>query len=262
MEPLILLSLDVEEFDIPQEYGQTVAPADQITISSQGWMRVLDMLDRLDVSATFFITAYFARECPELVRRAAQRHQIASHGYYHSEFEDSHLALSRQVLQELSGQPVTAFRRARLAPTLNKSIAAAGYTCNSSENPIWLPGRYNNLRAPRTAYLADGLLQLPMSASPILRIPLFWLAFKNFPMWLIRSASARTLAHDQYLNLYFHPWEFVDIQSYGLPWFIRRRSGDAMLARMDKYLQFLKKHGRFARIDEFEQRWRSPQAKV
>src|SRR6187455_1913471 len=46
--------------------------------------RVLELLDRHDIKATFFVLGWVADYYPELVRRVAERgHEIASKGYYH-----------------------------------------------------------------------------------------------------------------------------------------------------------------------------------
>ncbi len=98
----VLLSLDVEEFDIPEEYGQLVGPEDRIRVSSEGLVRVLDLLDRLDISCTCYTTVYFAREQGGLLSRMAARHEIASHGLSHSDFSTGDLLKSRTELEELT----------------------------------------------------------------------------------------------------------------------------------------------------------------
>ena len=70
---------------------------------------------------------------------------------------------------------------------------------------------------------------MPASVTPLLRLPLFWLSFKNLPGWLIRPASAWTLRADGYLVLYFHPWEFADLSPYPLPRYVRRVHGVSLV---------------------------------
>jgi hypothetical protein len=245
----IFLSFDIEEFDVPLEYGQTIDQAEQFRVSAIGLDAVLDLLDRLGIRATFFITAHFAQHHPRAIHRIAQTHEIASHGFYHSRFDPADLASSRHLLQQLSGQPVLGFRMARLQPVAEGAIAAAGYRYNSSLNPTWLPGRYNHLHKPRKPTWSGQVLNIPVSVTPLIRFPLFWLSFKNLPLGLYKLLSAWNLAYDRQLNLYFHPWEFVNIQTYGLPSYIRRRSGPEMLHRLEEYLIWLKRKGDFATFD-------------
>ena len=251
MAKQILLSFDVEEFDIPLEFQHPVPMDQQMAMGAQGLQTVLALLQPRGIRSTLFTTAHFADHQATLVKQAAATHEIASHSYHHSRYDDADLLKSRLALQSLTGQPITGFRRPRLQPTDSGLIREAGYTYNSSENPIWLPGRYNNLRRPRTAYRDQGLLNIPISASPGLRVPLFWLAIKNFPMRVIRYASQRCLDRDGYLCIFFHPWEFLDLSGFGLPGYIARRDGQAMVDRLEAYLDFLSPLGEFVTMDQF-----------
>jgi peptidoglycan/xylan/chitin deacetylase (PgdA/CDA1 family) len=247
----IFLSLDVEEFDLPLEFGISLSLAEQCEVTAEGLARVNGLVDELGIVATCFTTAAFAQARPELVAQLAQSHEIASHSFHHSRFEETDLADSRQVLIERSGgQSVQGFRRPRFAPTSVRAIAAAGYTYNSSLHPIWLPGRYNNFHCPRLPYQEEGLWQIPVSVSPLVRFPFFWLSFKNFPLPLIRWMSGWTLRQDRMLNLIFHPWEFADLTRYGLPKFIRRWDGDRLRDRLGVYLRWLQGRGDFMRFDQ------------
>ncbi|MBD2328924.1 polysaccharide deacetylase family protein [Alkalinema sp. FACHB-956] len=254
----ILLSFDVEEFDIPLEYGQTVDPETQFQVSLQGLQAVLGVLDRLNVRATFFTTANFALRFPEVMQAIAQRHEVASHGFYHSSFEVQDLAKSRQVLADVTGQAIVGYRMARLQPVADREIAAAGYRYNSSMNPTWIPGRYNNLKQPRQPYRVDRLLNIPVSVTPGIRFPLFWLSFKNLPLWCYKLLSVWTLVSDRQLNLYFHPWEFGPIQGYGLPQYIARHGGAAMVTRLERYLRWIGRYGQFVTFAEFCDRTTAP----
>jgi Polysaccharide deacetylase len=241
----IFLSFDIEEFDVPLEYGRSIEMQEQFRVSKIGLEAILNLLDRLGIRATFFITAHFAQHHPEAIARIAQTHEIASHGFYHSRFEVADLLKSRQVLQQISGQAVLGFRMARLQPVEAGAIARAGYRYNSSLNPTWLPGRYNHLAKPRKPTWSGTLLTIPVSVTPLIRFPLFWLSFKNLPLGLYKLLSAWNLAYDRTINLYFHPWEFAPIQDYGLPGYISRHGGETMVKRLEEYLIWLNKKGAF-----------------
>lgn len=250
--PVVLLSFDVEEFDIPTEYGREVPFVTQIRVSAEGLIRILDLLSKLKLRATFFTTAVFARERTDLVLRMVQEgHELASHSYYHNQFENAHLAESKSFLESLSGTTVNGFRRARFDRTDVQEIAKAGYTYDSSENPIFLPGRYCRCFEPRTVYRSEGILKIPISSTPLLRIPLFWLAFKNFPRWLTRMITLWVLRADRYLCIFFHPWEFSDLSSYGLPWVVSNCDGDHFLEQLKEHLQWLQPHADFITMREF-----------
>lgn len=246
----VLLTFDVEEFDVPEEFGQTVSFEDKIGVSTLGLNNLLEVVDKHNIVTTLFTTAVYAQEQQELIKKLAIKHEIASHGFYHSAFKNEDLYTSRQVLEQISGKPVSGFRMARLAPVSNDEIAKAGYVYNSSLNPTWIPGRYNHLSKPRKPFMEDNVLQVPVSVTPTLRIPLFWLSIKNFPVFWLKQALRSTLKHDGLLSLYFHPWEFTDIHSYqNLPFYIRRNSGIGMLQRLDEIVKMLKNEGEFVTMN-------------
>jgi hypothetical protein len=252
----VLLSFDVEEFDIPREYGQEIPHEEQLDVATRGLCSVLALLEELDLRATLFTTAAFARHQPRLIREAARRHEIASHGWTHDEWSDQDPERSRLLLEEIAGRPVLGFRRPRFAATSHGLIRKAGYRYNASENPIWLPGRYNGLSSPRRPYLSDDLLNIPASATPWIRFPLFWLAFKNVPGMIFRPATRVTLWADGVINLYFHPWELVDLSSYRLPGYVRRHHGPPMQRRLKDYLRWLRERAEFITFSEFDRRFR------
>lgn len=242
----ILISVDVEEFDIPEEFGQQVTLQDKLEVSRRGLQTTLALFEKYDVRATFFITAYWAQHYPELIRQIASRHEIASHAYYHSSFTDADLEGSRLTLQEISGQVVQGFRMPRLKEVNKTALKKAGYLYDASINPTWLPGRYNNWHLPRTLYKDQDLWIVPSSVSPLIRYPIFWLSVKNMPLWVTKHFSNQVLAKDDYLSFYFHPWELTDITSYALPGYINRISGERMQWKMDGYLNFLQQKGIFS----------------
>ena len=253
---MVLLSFDVEEFDMPFEYGKTIDFQDQINISKEGTVIILDLLKKHGVSATFFCTATFAKNAPELIQRMTnENHEVASHGYYHSDFKPQHLLESRIVLEEISGSKVTGYRMARMMPVDEGEIAQAGYIYNTSINPTYLPGRYNNFSLSRTWFRQQGVLQIPASVTPLIRIPLFWLSFHNFPLYIYKQLCRWTYSRDKYLNLYFHPWEFTDLndgQRFGFPSYVSKNSGEKMANRMDSLIKWLKlKNYPFGTFKEF-----------
>ena len=249
-----LLSFDIEEFDIPTEYGTKIPLSSQLSISSAGLDRLLCMLDRLSISATCFMTARYASEIPEDAARIAAHHEVASHGVNHTGLEPGDLARSRKMLQESTGAEVLGFRSPRFAPLDEVELRDAGYTYNSSTNPIYLPGRYNRRHLARTTQAscaAPGLTNIPISCSPRLRVPMFWLAFHHMPMTILRDTARRCLDHDGVVVLVFHPWEFVDISRFGLPWYITRRSGEGMMRRLESFLEWLSNRTTFMTMGAF-----------
>jgi hypothetical protein len=252
----VLLSIDVEEFDIPEEYGQKVDDQSKIRVSGEGLVLLLDLLEELDLTVTCFTTVYFARCQPALMERIIRRHELASHGFIHSTFAPTDLLASRLELEKLSGRHIHGFRRPRLKTVDSSEVIAAGYSYNSSENPIWLPGRYMHFFRPRLPYMSGDLVNLPVSTSPLIRYPLFWLSFKNSPLGLFKKMSGWALESDGYLNIFFHPWEFIDLNAWRLPASVKRLSGKKMLSKLSAYLVWLKDRAAFTTCAAFAESFR------
>lgn len=218
----VLLTFDVEEFDLPLEYGQSISQSRQLEIGKSGLDEVMGLLAPYQAPLTLYTTAFFASQYPESILALAQKHEIASHAYHHSQFRPEDYGQSKETLEVICGQPVSGFRMPRLAAVDYELLLAAGYAYDSSLNPTWLPGRYNKLQAPKTLHEQGALTIVPATVSPFLRIPLFWLSFKHFPLPLYLHLLRRSLDVYGYVNLYFHPWEFTDISMFKLPFYLQK----------------------------------------
>ncbi len=203
----VLLSFDIEEFDMPFEYGKSISFEEQIRVSTEGTTTILDILREHNVKATFFSTVIFATHASPIIDRIREEgHELASHGWYHSTFEKEHLKESKDALEKLSGLPVTGFRMPRMKPVDDAAIAAAGYSYNSSLNPVYLPGRYNNFFKPPHP-LPHGR---PHPDSRLCRAGHPFSSFSGSRFIISLSGSTNQLCSptmhcDNYLNIYFIP---------------------------------------------------------
>lgn len=240
-----ILTFDVEEFDVPLEYGQQITMEEQIEVSTRGTLLLKALLDKHQVKSTIFCTGQYALSQPELMKTLAEKHEIASHGMYHSSFDAKiDLPASKKLLSQITGQSVEGFRMARMMPVENQDIADAGYVYNASLNPTFLPGRYNHLDKPKLPFVQDRLWQIPATVTPNLRFPMFWLSFKNLPFSVYKMFSNSALNRYGIINLYFHPWEFTDLSAYTtIPAYVRKHSDRVLLQRLDDYITWLKAKG-------------------
>ena len=242
---MIYLSFDIEEFDMPKEYGYDIAFERQIAISRKGLTAILDLLKKHQMRATFFSTVVFAQQVPDLINRLIEEgHELASHTYYHSDFENEHLKRSKKALEQQFEVTVEGLRMPRMLEVSAEEVKKAGYRYNSSVNPTFLPGRYNKLHIPKHFFNENGLWQIPAAVSWF-RFPLFWLSFHNLPLWLYRFLLKRSVKSIGYAVLYFHPWEFTDLhqKEFNFPAYVMRNSGEKMIARFDSLLTFIKQQG-------------------
>ena len=256
---MILLSFDTEEFDVPREHGVDYSLEEGMKVSVIGTNRILDVLKRNGVRATFFCTGNFAEHALEVMKRIMDEgHEVACHGVDHWQPADTDFARSKEIVERVTGQTVYGYRQPRMFPVLESEIRRVGYRYNSSLNPAFIPGRYMHLTEPRTWFMKDGVMQIPASVTPWLRFPLFWLSLHNLPQWLYHWLTRRTLNHDGYFVTYFHPWEFYELKEHPalkMPFIIRNHSGQQMTERLDSLIKMLKvRRHEFITFNEFAEK--------
>ncbi len=83
----------------------------------RGIPRILDLLARHEIRATFFVPGYDAETSPDLLRHvSAAGHEIGAHGYMHEAFavapdeEEVLLRKSHDILTTITGQPPRGWR--------------------------------------------------------------------------------------------------------------------------------------------------------
>ena len=241
------LSFDIEEFDMPYEYGGSPTMEEQIETSTKGLASIVSVLEKYQAKATFYCTGVYATAKPELIKALSQKHEIASHNHYHSSHKKEDLSTSKAILEEITGQEVVGFRMPRMAPVSDTDLVEAGYKYNASINPTYLPGRYDYRHISRTSFMQNNLIHFPASVSPNWRVPLFWITFHNFPLQYFFYLCKKVVEAYGYLHLYFHPWEFTDYTQLPngakYPFYLHQNNGKKMTERFDKLMAFLRKEG-------------------
>lgn len=247
----ILLTFDVEEFDLPLEYGIRICEDEQMAVGKKGLDAVREILDYKKLNSTLFTTANFALKYPSQIADLSNNHEIASHTFFHSSFKREDLKNSKEVLEDIISKKVQGIRMPRMQKIESRWLKGAGYTYDSSVYPTWIPGRNNNYRMPRKSYLENGIVRVPASVSANFRIPLFSSTFKNFPYSYFKRLALQALKKDNFLLLYFNPWEFVDIGGYNLPLMLKRKSGVRMLDKVKRLINDLVPEGEFCTTQSF-----------
>jgi succinoglycan biosynthesis protein ExoA len=187
---------------------------------------ILETLERAEVRGTFFVLGWVAQRHPELVR-AIHRvgHEIGCHSYWHrlvyrqtpDEFR-ADLRRARDVLQDITGQPVRAFRAPSFSIT-RRSLWALdvlideGFAVDSSIYPT-VHDRYGIAGAPcRPHYLArpgGGLWEFPLPVMRRLGYPLPVGGggyLRLYPYAVTRSALRTINREGRPFVVYLHPWE-------------------------------------------------------
>lgn len=185
--------------------------------------KILDLLDRYDVKATFFVLGWIAERKPELVKEIHSRgHEMASHGYGHiinyelsreEIYED--IKKSKKMLESITGEKVIGYRAPNFSVTQDviDALTTLGFEYDSSYHPFSGNQRYGQLGSNEKGIfkLNENLTEIPMS---VWKNKFFELSiagggyFRLYPYYLFRTLVSSYLKKNDYMIMYFHPWEF------------------------------------------------------
>lgn len=146
------LTIDVEDYFQVHAFSKTIRVEDWPRYEcrvERNTCKILDILSKYGIRATFFILGWVGERYPDLVRKIAeQRHEIASHGYCHElvgnqtpdEFR-ADVAKTKQILEGITGKEVTGYRASTYSITKKTSwalrvLAEEGYKYDSSIFPV------------------------------------------------------------------------------------------------------------------------------
>jgi polysaccharide deacetylase family protein (PEP-CTERM system associated) len=226
---------------------------------------LLDDFDRAGARATFFVLGWIAERHPGLVGAIAARgHEVASHGYSHTDVSSQSPAAfradvrrTRALLEDISGTAVRGYRAANFSIGRANDWAFAvleeeGYAYSSSVYPMWHDRDVIRLRrrGPFTPEPAAGLLEIPLTSVPLLGLQLpcsgggyFRLLPYRVSRWALRRVNAR---EKRPFVFYVHPWEIDPEQP--------RITGLPLKSRLRHYVNLARVEGRLRRLLE-EFRW-------
>lgn len=228
MRKIIALTIDVEH-DCPP-YLHTYRGIEE------GLPALLSILEEHDVKATLFITGDVASRYPRQVEGMAQRHETGCHGYSHMRFDRMtsgeavhEIEKSTEVLCRVAGREIISFRAPNLIfpERFLGLLRDNGYLVDSSL-ARYKPQHLYRIYAQGRDF-NNGLLRVPVSAtSSILRLPL----------------GDRIIPHlNSPVVLFFHPWEFVGMQSEPVRWDCRINTGSTALERLESIIKLFKSSG-------------------
>jgi peptidoglycan/xylan/chitin deacetylase (PgdA/CDA1 family) len=237
----ILLTFDLEEFDLPKEYNQNIKEKEIYGTSKNGLLELIKILKKYKIKATFFTTTKFAKKYPQIIKELSKEHEIASHGYSHSEnINIENLKKSKKEIEKIINKKIKGFRAPRFEINDIKIVSKSGFEYDSSVHPVYLPGRTRKSGGKRQLHKINNLYEIPMSTLPP-NFSIFWLAFKNFPLTYSKIFTKINFYFSKYTMLVFHPWEFSNLKKYKIPRYI---VGDPrkLLRKLEKYIKYCKKN--------------------
>lgn len=230
-------------------------------------LRLVDLLERAGVRATFFVLGWVAERQPELIRQLSrQGHEIASHGWDHRrvthlERDEFRVTVRRtkDFLEDLTGKPVLGFRAPSFSIVPGQEWALdvlleEGYIYDSSLFPVRRRG-YGYPGATRHPHW------LRRPAGPLLEVPPMTLSrwganlpaaggayLRLLPLALVRAALAESERCGVPGMFYIHPWELdPDQPRLRVPWHTRIRHYGG-LTHVEARVQKLLRDFRFRRV--------------
>jgi len=255
-------TVDVEDYFQVEAFKAVVDPASwdnwptRVVANTE---RVLTLLKRANVRATFFVLGWVAERFPEIVHViAGEGHEVASHGYAHQrvceqsggQFRED-VRRSKAILENLCSSRVRGYR----APTFSigpadlqayEILADEGYAYSSSVYPI-SHDLYGAAEAPRAPFAPLGqaaILEIPLSTvrlfkwnQPCAGGGYFRLLPYAVSRWSINHVNS---AEQTSCVFYCHPWEFDPGQT--------RIPGIALKSRVRHYLNIDLMEQRVARL--------------
>lgn len=247
----VLLTFDVEEFDLIK---------DQYSLSYKGLKEILKLINKYNLKCTFFVTANFAQKYPKIIKDISKKHEIGLHGLAH---KDNYPALSqkesykklkkgKEKIEKIINKKIIGFRAPRFYPPSYEVLKKLKLKYDSSINPIYLPRYYNNFFKKRKLHKINDLVVIPISAIPVLRLPLAWIFFKNLGLIYSKLCTKLCLLDQKHITLIFHPWEFINLHKFNLPFLIKRRTGKKLIDLLENYILWcMRKNFKFLTIKDF-----------
>lgn len=186
---------------------------------------ILNLLDKHNVKATFFILGWIAERKPDLVKKIHNKgHEIASHGYGHllnynlskKELEED-LKKSKFIIEDLIGEEVVGYR----APSFSISdelldiLYNLGYKYDSSYNAFSIHDRYGKIELENEnnqPFLhKSGILEFPLPLVEVFKkkVPISGGGyFRLFPSFIFNNLVKKYMKNHKDYVFYVHPWEF------------------------------------------------------
>lgn len=189
---------------------------------------LLDLLNRYEARATFFVLGWVAKRQPELIRTIARAgHEIASHGWDHVrvteqtpvQFRES-IRSTKNLLEAITGASVLGFRAPSFSIVPGREwaldvLVEEGYRYDSSLFPVRRPGGdygYPN-GSPDPHWLERPTGRLAEIPPTTLRWCGFRLPaaggayFRLLPYGVVRTAFRQCERRGVRGTFYIHPWE-------------------------------------------------------
>jgi len=230
-----ILTIDVEDWFHILELPSEIPIKDWRKLENRvvnNTLSLLNLLNRYNAKATFFVLGWVAQYYPDLIREIEQQgHEIATHGYSHQlvhhltpqEFaQDISFSLeylSRVVKKTIRGYRAPGFSLTKECSWALDVLLELGLSYDASVFPIKRNhGGYENfIEKAGLVNTPKGrkILEIPVTCNEILGKKLYLLGggyFRISPYWVIESGIQQLNKQGKPAMIYLHPREFDPLQ--------------------------------------------------
>ncbi len=221
------LSIDVEDWFCVSNLKKAIDYKDwdsQELRVEKNTRRILDLLSKHEVEATFFVLGWIAERVPDLISEIdRQGHEIATHGYSHmmitsmtpESFEED-LKKAIEVTSQCIKQDIRGFRAPSFTVTQKTRwaldiLARNGLRYDSSIFPVSGHPDYGMPDSPLGIHeVIPDLIEAPLSVAEVFgkRIPCGGGGyFRLFPYSVTRLLMKKCNRQGRPVIFYLHPWE-------------------------------------------------------
>jgi polysaccharide deacetylase family protein (PEP-CTERM system associated) len=189
-----------------------------------GFNKVVELLDKQKVKATFFTLGWIAEKYPHLIKQlAAAGHELGSHSYSHEKVYNQtqevfreEIRRTKQILENLARQKIIAHRSPFFSVTSQclwalDILAEEGYMIDCSISPIktW---RYGISTCPDEIFRIkeNNLIEFPVSRFSFLgkNWAIGGAYFRIFPYSFTSNGITKRTRNNLPNMFYIHPWEY------------------------------------------------------
>jgi polysaccharide deacetylase family protein (PEP-CTERM system associated) len=273
MEKINALSIDLEEWHHSELVGGRRASSSQV---GEATRPILDLLDRYQTKASFFVVGELAEQNPDLIQTIFEKgHEIGCHTFSHTMVWNLDESLFREELEHFHSVMEKILGKIRMkgfrAPCFSidnrntwalRVLLNFGYQYDASIFPLKINPLYGVKGAPTRPYrisLDDVRMEDPNS--PLMEFPLCPLKIGRLKIPISGGFYLRALPlpflhwglkrinRTQPFLVYFHPWEgYSKTPRFKLPLSNRVISYYGISTALKK-LEYLLGHFRFTRMD-------------
>lgn len=232
MDKRHVISIDVEDWYHSGHLKEYVVEKDKVKRISFTIDMILDLFERNNIFATFFVLGEIARENPSIIKKIYSKgHEIASHGYSHTplwylsyEKAQQEIRDTNHILSDIIGKKIIGYRAPHYSLDEKTSwliniLEEEGFEYDSSIFPVKTPLHGISGADLSPYYISKDNLLSNTSGAKLIEFPLTVYKLgkikipctggiygRYIPQWMLLKIL-KEVSYNRLVNFYFHPWE-------------------------------------------------------